>query len=361
MMGSMRIDSRRVVAIDIARAIAIWSMFIAHTAPSGGPLRLLNLSEYLTAALFAALIGVGAALSTSDRARSGTGHRHRARSTRLPAAIIRGGVLVILGIALSLMDADVVLVLVHLGVLTVIVVPLVRLPTWAVLATGALTWVLSPILMTAGRALLPQLWAWDSPLAQPAAALMNLLFTGGYYRVSAFVLWACVGIVLARLLIVRPQTVALPRGAVVTVAGLSTLSVAGIFAVHKTGAFELAPYSGTHAELGFNAAMATAVLAGCLVLAPVLPHAFATAVGYVGQMALTHYCLQIIALAVWIRWVNPNDDSWIVLGGLIVGSCAVTAAWRSVVRHEPWNRGPVEGGTDALVALTRRTQPHRRT
>lgn len=40
---------------DLARGVAVVSMLVAHTAPVGG---ILNLSEFLTAPLFAMIVGV---------------------------------------------------------------------------------------------------------------------------------------------------------------------------------------------------------------------------------------------------------------------------------------------------------------
>ena len=57
--------AHRLVWVDVARGLALVSMFLAHAAPSGGPGGALHLTEFLTAALFAALVGVGAALELS--------------------------------------------------------------------------------------------------------------------------------------------------------------------------------------------------------------------------------------------------------------------------------------------------------
>ena len=48
--------------VDVVRAVVLVSMYVAHVAPSSGPGRVLELSEYLTMPLFALLVGVGAQL-----------------------------------------------------------------------------------------------------------------------------------------------------------------------------------------------------------------------------------------------------------------------------------------------------------
>lgn len=275
------------------------------------------------------------------------------------AAVIRGGLLVALGVALPYAGAQVVIVLVHLGVLTVLVVPLVRLPTRGVVAVGLVAFLLSPPLMTAGRMWQARLWASETPVAGPVSSLVDVVATGSAYRLTAFLVWACAGIVLTRLLIAPAASPAAARTAVpAIVTATSSFAVAGMFAVHKAGLFDLAPYAGSHAELVFDTLMVTAVLSGCVLVAGLLPRTLARAIGAVGQMALTHYCLQVLALAAWVRWVAPRDDSWWVLSGLLIGSVAVTGVWRAVVRREPWRRGLVEGGADALVGLSRRPSEH---
>ncbi|WP_447646028.1 hypothetical protein [Nocardioides zeae] len=59
----------RDLGIDAARGLALVSMFVAHFAPTAGPGGVLDLSEYLTAPLFAFLIGWGPSSVAAARAR----------------------------------------------------------------------------------------------------------------------------------------------------------------------------------------------------------------------------------------------------------------------------------------------------
>ncbi|MCS6710799.1 hypothetical protein JSY14_01715 [Brachybacterium sp. EF45031] len=66
-MTSRSTDTARLVSIDLARTLAIAMMFTAHVAPSDGPARILLATEFLTAPLFALLVGAAAQLA-HDRA-----------------------------------------------------------------------------------------------------------------------------------------------------------------------------------------------------------------------------------------------------------------------------------------------------
>ena len=85
---------KRDLTIDAARGTALVSMFIAHAAPSGGPGDVLNLSEFLTAALFATLVGAGAQQSAWHR-------------TPWAVTIVRGGSLIGVGLLLHELGAQV--------------------------------------------------------------------------------------------------------------------------------------------------------------------------------------------------------------------------------------------------------------
>jgi hypothetical protein len=327
--------TRRRADVDVVRFLALVSMYVAHVAPVPGPAHVLELSEYLTMPLFALLVGVGAQLGAHRR---GVGH--------WTSTLVRTLALVALGLALDRAEAQVVIVLVHLGVLVLVAAVLARLPDLAVGAVALIALLAGPWLVrhTPVDLLLDQGWLADAVR----------FGVGGPYRLLPMVVYAALGILVAR-------HVGAGRGERSTVApgalGLVLLLVgAAMLAAEQRGLLDLVPYSGTLQETVLDALVATGVTLVGLALARALDHGPArrlvTGLAAVGAMTLTLYALQVLWLAYDVRVLHPGaaDDSWTNLAVLGVGSLVVTAAWRGVVRREPWRRGPLEG----VVALTAR-------
>lgn len=94
--------------LDLARGLAVVSMIVAHTSPWGG---LWNVSEFLTAPLFAFLVGASLVLAWS--------RSDRRYGFFVVANVLRGLVLVALGEALQALYFPIIVVLQTLGVLTI--------------------------------------------------------------------------------------------------------------------------------------------------------------------------------------------------------------------------------------------------
>src|SRR5699024_124913 len=84
----------RVVAVDVARALALLGMFAAHLVPARDPGSargvdpLFELVAGRSSALFAVLAGVGIALATRDVQRGVSGHRRRLLVRALLVAVL---------------------------------------------------------------------------------------------------------------------------------------------------------------------------------------------------------------------------------------------------------------------------------
>ncbi|WP_058235008.1 DUF418 domain-containing protein [Devriesea agamarum] len=212
----------RLVAVDLARTLALIFMFVAHTAPNDGPGRILMLSEFLTAPLFAFLVGVSLMLSAAQAQSCNT----HARTWAL-GQMVRASILVVSGIILALATPSVVIILIHLGVLIVVCLPLVALRTRTVAMVGVLCG-LAGVLITAWVEVRPSagghfdssgnvstsglfgpggLFSPDSYakllslIPAPAPAIQDffqVISAGGTYRISLFVLYACAGIIVIR-------------------------------------------------------------------------------------------------------------------------------------------------------------------
>jgi hypothetical protein len=322
-------------------------MYVAHVAPVPGPARVLELSEYLTMPLFALLVGVSAQLG----ARSATGVRWW-RSTAVRAAVLIG-----LGVALERAGAQVVIVLVHLGVLVLVAGVLTRLSTVAVAAVATAATVAGPVLL--GRA---------APGAVDeggwATAAQDVVWGGGPYRLLTMVVYAALGIVVSRWWLrgAPARSVLLP-GAV----GVVLLMAAAVMlAAEQLGRIDLVPYSGTLQETVLDVLLTVGVLGVGLASARGVARVRAgrravSVLAAAGAMTLTLYAIQVLWLAYDVRVLHPGqaDDSWANLAVLVGGSLVLAATWVALVRREPWRKGPVEGLVGALVRGRGPTSPSR--
>lgn len=319
--------------LDLARGLAVVSMVIAHTAPAGG---IFNVTEYLTAPLFAAAIGAGVEL---------------ARRSWLDGAVrfvgahtVRGALLFLAGVLLQPLYWQIVVVLQWLGALTVVIAVLVvvRVRGWVALVASASVVAAAYPLMVATRG--P--WAPTGALA-PAVAFA---FSGGPYRLMPLVAAGLLGVGLTHWLgrdTLSPRfTLTIAVGGVL-VAGLAIV-------VGKGAEAGASPYSGTYPEMVASLALVTAAMAGSRWLADVLPDGALRLLDPVvatGRLAMTAYVLQLVVLRFLtdVFLEGARDDHWWVLVttlGVLVG---VSWAWRRVV-----GQGPFEWLLRVHVPLFRR-------
>ena len=316
--------TRRLDGLDAARGLAVVSMLVAHLCPVGGPF---TLSEYLTAPLFAVVVGVSMGLVLRER-------RPRT-ATFLRDQTQRGIVLVVLGLLLQPMYRQIDVVLPYLGVLVIALAPLAlllhRLPSGAVapvtLGLAAVVAAAGPAATTWGRdVLVEHLETWPHWWLD----VLRWLVAGGSYRVVSFLPMALAGLALAGVLrrATRPA-VGLPVVAVRAVA-----SAASDLLGRRTTKGS-APYSGTTAEVvGATLLAAAAVIAAFIVLELArrlrVGHALAPLLS-TGRLALTAYALQVLVLVgLGAARGHAPDDSWLVLGVTtvaVVGGCWLLERW----------------------------------
>lgn len=332
--------SRRHLGVDAVRGFALISMFVAHAAPFD-PDDLLRLSDFLTAALFATLVGVGAGM----RARPGW--------AGYVAALIRGAVLIGVGLLLEDAGSQVVVILVFLGLLTWLMALLRPFPSWALAVLAVALFAAVPWLRDSWQDEYVEAFVSGDDLEQ---RLLELTFVGPYYRLSTLAIWALIGMIAARTFFRRRgnRLAALWQLAL----GMAALAAAAVMYVVLHGTeetAELEPYTGTQTEIVFNALLATGVLLVLAWVADRLPHLFGW-MADMGRMSLTLYTLQIIWLAYLARVVldGRTDDGWLTLASLIGGSVVLAVAWSRIPPSSPFARGPMEAGTDALVRLATR-------
>ena len=307
--------------LDAARGVALLSMFVAHFAPVAGPGKVLTLSEHLTAFLFVLLIGCGAELG-------------RRSPGRWRSSQVRAAALVVGGLLLMQLPTQIVVVLVWLGLMSLLAMWISHLPAWAIAATGVLAAVVEPPVLDWARD-----WLAKGGHDVISTAAVDIAFGGGSYRLAAFVLPACAGILLVRLArAARARTL---------VAAASAAVVVALVVLDQAGTALLVPYSGSLQEIVFNTALALAVAGLTWVVAPRLS-VLGTVLAGAGAMALTIYALQIVGDWAYFKGGGATDDRWIILVGACAGALVLGAAWLPVARATGW-RGPLEGPVDALA------------
>lgn len=303
--------TRRLDGLDAARGLAVVSMLVAHLCPAGG---ILNVTEYLTAPLFAVIIGVAMGVQLAER-------RPQAGLFVLDN-VQRGLVLIVLGLLLQAVYAQIVVVLPYLGVLVIVLAPIAlllhRMPVLTLGVAGALA-VLGPLVVDRVRESYP--WfveSWPQWTLDP----LRWVATGDSYRLVSFLPMALGGLALATVL----RRVTRPPEVYVLTAVLFVLGVAA-YALGRGTPDGSAAYSGTTAEVVGATFLSAATVLAAFALVSLVRRVGAGAVLEpllsTGRLALTAYTLQVLFLALVQVVAGPRrDDSWLILAattGVVVG------------------------------------------
>ncbi|HWL98353.1 MAG TPA: heparan-alpha-glucosaminide N-acetyltransferase domain-containing protein [Nocardioidaceae bacterium] len=234
-------DDRRIVGIDMARALALFGMMATHLLPDSVDGRTVAWWQQVAggraAALFALLAGVSLALITAraastpadadptqaestgagpeetpDRTTEATpertpdGTQRPSRRTALRAAragiLVRAAVIAVLGLFLGQLDTGIAVILTYYGVLFVFGLPFLGLG-WRTLAALAAGWaVVSPVLSHLVREHLPERLgpspSLDFLLQYPLRLVTELVFTG-YYPTFQWLAYLLAGMAIGRL------------------------------------------------------------------------------------------------------------------------------------------------------------------
>lgn len=350
-----RLDSpARIPGVDLARGLALFGMLIAHLTVTSDlvwsdPATWSGIVDGRSSILFATLAGVSLAFvasPSSASARSGNGPRLRA-SLAAKAVFIW-----VLGAALATTPVPLHVILPAYGILFLIGIVLLRIPTPALLLISALLCVLGPAVVAAVSVL--------DPLS-PAASGFVYRYTGWHYP---FVLWTAfiaIGIVVGRLLrdgtrgaggtaqsggILRAAALLTGVGAVVSAVGYGVIGPVGNDAAG--GLLTLlndAPHESGVGEAVGSGGFAVAVI-GLSVLICLTPARWILwPLRAVGSMPLTAYTLHVLSWWVWIR-ANPVEAAVDPIGGFqaldplwptVVGLLVGCTAWALII-----GRGPLE-------------------
>ncbi len=331
--------SSRVVGVDVARGLAVLGMVVAHVGDDDAA-RLPGGSSWLeafdgrSAAGFALLAGVSAALLSADAAR--VAHA-RVR------ILARAAFLVPLGLALEALGTPVVIIL----------------PAYAVMfamLTAALAWRPRTLIAVAGVVMVaaPPLVLWLRDAAGEPAGPWAVLWQR-YYPPLVWIAYLLVGLAVGRVLRL-PTT---PRTLVTWGAGLAALALAaGALAARALDPshpllrplLTSEPHSSATVELLANTGVVLTVLGLCLIAGERWPRTVGP-LAATGALALTAYTGQVVAIAVLGRDVVFDPSAAVTIAFVLITVTACTL-WRAVL-----GRGPLEramhivsaGAADAVV------------
>ncbi|MFC7404948.1 DUF418 domain-containing protein [Georgenia alba] len=329
----------RLVALDVARAVAIIGMLAVNVGPrddTGLAAWVIRAAHGRASILFVLLAGVGVALLTRRALAGGPPRRS--------ALFWRAGVLLVLGLVLQLLDHDVSVILATYAVLFAVAAALVRLPDKWLLSGAATTATAGPVLWILAQR--PAEFAMDAPRLtdSPLSIAGSILVSGPYPAI----VWAApflFGMWLGRqqLSARRVQLTMLWAGSVAAVGGMLASRLLVLLLGQpgeRVGLDRLISAVG-HSQMPLWLLSATgsavAVLAALLLLVPHLGRLVAPLTA-LGQLSLTVYVAHLVVLVSAVRpgpW--SATDGLAVTAVITIVATALAVAWRTT-----FARGPLE-------------------
>ncbi|MGW2860133.1 DUF418 domain-containing protein [Streptomyces sp. NPDC001205] len=368
----------RLVGVDLARALAVFGMYIVHIGPplsatTGVGSWVRYLADGHSSVLFATLAGFSLTL-IAGRREPKTGLAGRQAKARIA---IRAVILLALGTALAMEYGDVI-ILGYYGVYFLLSLPLLRLSakTLAVIAAGLalITPQLAFVLQLGlSESVQQSINAYDPLKSLSEVGVLDLLLTGLYPTIT-WMPFVIAGMALARLDLsataVQRRLAALGATLTVTAYGLSML-LAGKDAVRSTAedgkpsgglatvsggpgvsgrgsgeqlvssASDLlgaGPHTGTTFDIIGSVGVAILVIVGTTVLVDRLPRLrrLAHPVIAVGTMSLTAYVGHFLAQSAWPASAAGTTKSWIPVLTYILGAIVFAAIWSRFFRRGPF-------------------------
>lgn len=366
---------RRLVGIDLARAIAVFGMYVVHIGPplsatDGVGSWIRYLADGHSSVLFATLAGFSLVLIAGQREPK-TGLAGRQARARIA---IRAVVLLAVGTVMARFYGEVVIIGFY-GVYFLLALPLVRLRarTLAIIAaalalvTPQLAFVLNSQL---SGSIQQNISAHDPLLQLSNVGVLDLLLTG-FYPAITWISFVVAGMALGRLDLsaTAVQWRLAIFGAAITVAAYGTsLLLAGSGALRSTaedgssssggsgsvpldsGAFAdkgsasgllaAGPHSGTTFDIIGSVGVAILMIVAATVAMERLPRLrrLATPVIAVGTMSLTAYVGHFVIQG-WLPYAGAgyDEESWTTLIMFVLGAIVFAGIWSRFFR-----RGPLE-------------------
>ncbi|MFJ5998349.1 DUF418 domain-containing protein [Streptomyces sp. NPDC092370] len=370
----------RLVGVDLARALAVFGMYIVHIGPplsatTGVASWIRYIADGHSSVLFATLAGFSLML-LAGRREPKTGLAGRQAKARIA---IRAVVLLALGTAMA-MEYGGVIILGFYGVYFLLALPLVRLSAKTLAIIAAAFALVTPQLAFALNSLLTpsvqeSINAYDPLRRLSEVGVLDLLLTG-FYPALTWMSFVIAGMALGRLDLssstVRRRLAAVGASLTVAAYGMSLL-LAGKNALRSTaedgsssggsgsmppgsgsmppdgGSFpdmpassllSAGPHSGTTFDIIGSVGVAILVIVGATVLMDRLPRLrrLAKPVIAVGTMSLTAYVGHFVAQSVLSTPAETStQQSWLPLIMYVLGAIVFATVWSRFFR-----RGPLE-------------------
>lgn len=225
----------RITYLDVARALAIIGMFLAHIAAFVQlPAPIGFLVSGRSAIMFAVLAGISTTLIARSHAVTDHEHLGHTNGNSSRDLLVRAIILFLIGITLPLVSAGPIVILSTYAVLYLLAIPLLRLPTLALAILTAFTAVVAPLLsfwlrttwpdtsqeLTIGG--VPTIFSFTS--IEGTAQAFRQLFFDGMYPVLTWIPFLLAGIVIGRLILNSTFTIRMAAtcGAVLAIVGYGT-------------------------------------------------------------------------------------------------------------------------------------------
>lgn len=210
----------RIVAVDLARFLAIVGMIATHLMFLPPTNAVVEPIYGFPSTLFALIGGVSAVLSTRRFATDG---QHLAAALSL---VGRGVIVALIGVVLSLPPGLVVVVLVYFGVALICASPFLRVPARALIIVAGALALTGPFLNLAVRAAADLDTIGELSLAGPFEFLYSVFFTGTY-PVVTWLVYVLVGMAVGKLVLAATAEGRASRFAIrMTIAGAVMAAIA---------------------------------------------------------------------------------------------------------------------------------------
>jgi uncharacterized membrane protein YeiB len=312
----------RVLALDVARAVALLGMVVVNVGPrdGDGPVAwVFRLAHGRASLLFVLLAGVGVGmLLASDRPRS------------TASLLVRGVLLLVGGLALQLLDHDVSVILPTYAALFGVAALVTRLPSGIVLGAALGATVLGPVVWTLAQTTGEFELVGPTLTDGPVQVLVAVVLTGPYPLVT----WMApflLGIWLGRQDLGDPR---LQRRLLVGGAAIATAAIAISAAVRvadvadRTSAVRLlstVAHSQTPLWLLAGTGSAVAMLAVVLLVVPRLGR-LARPAAALGRLSLTAYVAHLLVIALLVRPGPPTAEQGLAIA-VAFTLLALAGAW----------------------------------
>lgn len=208
----------RIVALDVARFLALIGMFAEHLMMTKHPGLVQEIVTGFPSTMFAVLGGVSVAISTRSLVTAG-----RPVAACVSVAV-RGLIIAVIGLILGAVPLVIVMVLAYYGVALIVVAFVLWLPTWVLALGAAALTAAGPHLILWARTTSPSGQIPSPSFENPHDFLQTIFFTG-FYPAITWITYLLIGVCAGRVLIAgrrRPALAILIPGTVMAIAGFAS-------------------------------------------------------------------------------------------------------------------------------------------